>query len=67
MASEAIINQILVELKDLKQRFDEIDEDIHREVNPEYIEKIKHIEKEEGQKFKSKEELLNHLKHGIWD
>ena len=51
MTSEAILSQILGELKELKLRFDEIDQDLHREVRPEYPEKLKRIEQEKGQKF----------------
>ncbi len=65
MTSEAILSQILGELKELKLRFDEIDQDLHREVRPEYTEKLKRIEQEKGQKFRTKEELLQHLNHGI--
>lgn len=58
MAREEVLNQILVELREIKVSVREIDEDLHREVRPEYIEKLKKIEKEGyGPAFRSIEEL----------
>jgi hypothetical protein len=35
----------------------EIDNDIHREVNPEYLKKLEKIQKQKGIRFKSAEEF----------
>ncbi len=36
---------------------DEIDQDIHREVNPQYLRKLEKIQKQKGVRFKSAEEF----------
>ncbi len=36
---------------------DEIDQDIHREVNPQYLKKLEKIQKQKGVRFKSAEEF----------
>ncbi len=62
--SETILHEILSEIKQLKKSVSEIDEDLHRDVSPRYMEKLQRINKEEGRKF-TKEELLRHLRHEI--
>ncbi len=36
---------------------DEIDQDIHKEVNPQYLKKLEKIQKQKGVRFKSAEEF----------
>ncbi len=40
---------------------DEIDQDLHRELNPEYIEKLEKIEKEKRVSFKDLDEFDRHF------
>ncbi len=62
MANEAMLHQILGELKEIKISIGEIDEDIHYELNQRYLKKLKRIEAQPGLKFRTKEELLQYLK-----
>ena len=67
METELILRKIADDITEIKVRLSEIDDDLHREVRPEYIKKLKRIEKQEGRKFKTKEEFIDYLEHGLWD
>ena len=51
----------VVSLKEQMTRIEitinEIDKDIHREINPEYLKKLRKIQKHKGIKFKTAEEF----------
>ena len=69
----ANVNQKLVDLltrmnsrlERIETEVKEIKDEIGLEVKPEYIEKLKKIEKERGRTFDSKEKLLSYLKNAI--
>jgi len=65
METELILRKIADDITEIKVRLSEIDDDLHREVRPEYIKKLKRIEKQEGRKFKTKEEFIDYLEHGL--
>ncbi len=52
-------------LKDQMTRIEitvnEIDQDIHREVNPQYLKKLEKIQKQKGVRFKSAEEFESYF------
>lgn len=64
MAEAELIRKMaddVASLKDQMSRIEiainEIDQDIHREVNPQYIKKLEKIQKQKGVRFKSAEEF----------
>jgi len=65
MTPETILQEILDQIKELKISVNEIEQDLHGQVRDDYVEKIKLIDQQQGKKFKSKEELLRHLKNGL--
>lgn len=65
METEIVLKKIVADLTEIKLSLNEIDEDLHREVRPEYVEKLKRISKQEGRRFKTKEEFIDYLEHGL--
>ena len=65
MHTEQVLAKILDELKDIKLSIHEIENDLHADVKPEYIEKLKKLETLPGKRFSSKERLLEHLNNGV--
>lgn len=46
-----------VQMTRIEITINEIDQDIHREVNPQYLKKLEKIQKQKGVRFKSAEEF----------
>jgi hypothetical protein len=64
MAETELLRRMVDDVASLKEQMtrieiaiNEIDNDIHREVNPEYLKKLKKIQKQKGVRFKSAEEF----------
>ena len=64
MAETELIRRMADDVAALKEQMsrieiaiDEIDKDIHREVNPQYLKKLEKIKKQKGVKFKTIEEF----------
>lgn len=64
MAEVELIRRMADDVASLKEQMsrieiviNEIDQDIHREVNPQYLKKLEKIQKQKGVRFKSAEEF----------
>ncbi len=64
MAETELIRKMADDVASLKEQMsrieiaiNEIDMDIHKEVNPQYLKKLEKIQKQKGIKFKSAEEF----------
>ncbi|MCZ7358851.1 MAG: hypothetical protein O8C55_02140 [Candidatus Methanoperedens sp.] len=64
MAEIELLRRMMDDVASLKEQMtrieiaiNEIDNDIHREVNPEYLKKLEKIQKQKGIRFKSAEEF----------
>lgn len=64
MAEIELMRRMVDDVASLKEQMtrieiviNEIDNDIHREVNPEYLKKLEKIQKQKGIRFKSAEEF----------
>ena len=64
MAETELLKRVVDDVSSLKEQMtrieiviNEIDNDIHRELNPEYLKKLKKIQKQKGIRFKSSEEF----------
>lgn len=64
MAEVELIKRMADDVATLKEQMtrieitiNEIDQDIHREVNPQYLKKLEKIQKQKGVRFKSAEEF----------
>ena len=64
MAETELLRRMVDDVASLKEQMtrieitiNEIDNDIHRELNPEYLKKLEKIQKQKGIKFKSAEEF----------
>ncbi len=64
MAETELLRKMVDDVASLKEQMtrieiaiNEIDNDIHREVNPEYLKKLKKIQKQRGIRFNSAEEF----------
>ncbi len=64
MAETELMRRMVDDVASLKEQMtrieiviNEIDNDIHREVNPEYLKKLEKIQKQKGIRFKSAEEF----------
>lgn len=64
MAETELIRRMADDVASLKEQMNrleivinEIDKDIHREVNPQYLKKLEKIKKQKGIKFKNIEEF----------
>lgn len=64
MAEVELIKRMADDVATLKEQMtrieitiNEIDQDIHREVNPQYLKKLEKIQKQRGIRFKSVEEF----------
>ncbi len=64
MAEAELIRKMVDDMASLKEQMtrieiaiNEIDNDIHREVNPEYLKKLRKIQKQKGIRFKNAEEF----------
>ncbi len=64
MAETELIRRMADDVASLKEQMsrieiviNEIDQDIHREVNPQYLKKLEKIQKQKGVRFKSAEEF----------
>ncbi|NJD51476.1 MAG: hypothetical protein FIB07_01260 [Candidatus Methanoperedens sp.] len=64
MAEAELIRRMANDMAALKEQMsrleiviNEIDQDIHREVNPQYLKKLEKIKKQKGIRFKSSEEF----------
>jgi signal transduction protein with GAF and PtsI domain len=64
MAETELIRRMADDVASLKEQMNrleivinEIDQDIHREVNPQYLKKLEKIQKQKGIKFDSAEEF----------
>lgn len=64
MAETELIRRMAVDVAVLKEQMsrieiviNEIDQDIHREVNPQYIKKLEKNQKQKGIRFKNAEEF----------
>ncbi|NJD75661.1 MAG: hypothetical protein FIB08_01005 [Candidatus Methanoperedens sp.] len=64
MAEAELIRRMADDMATLKEQMsrleiviNEIDQDLHREVNPRYLKKLEKIKKQKGIKFKSIEEF----------
>lgn len=69
----ANVNQKMLELltsmdtrlQKIESEVKEIKDEIGLEVRPEYVEKLKKIQREKGKTFNSKEKFLSYLKNAI--
>lgn len=64
MTETELLRRMADDVESLKEQMtrieiaiNEIDNDIHREVNPEYLKKLEKIQKQKGIRFKSTEEF----------
>lgn len=64
MAETELIRKMADDVVSLKEQMsrieiviNEIDQDIHREVNPQYLKKLEKVQKQKGVRFKSAEEF----------
>jgi transposase len=64
MAETELLRRMVDDVASLKEQMtrieitiNEIDSDIHRELNPEYLKKLEKIQKQKGIRFKSAEEF----------
>lgn len=64
MAEAELLRKVVDDVASLKEQMtrieiaiNEIDNDIHREVNPEYLKKLEKIQKQKGVRFKNAEEF----------
>ena len=64
MAETELIRRMADDVASLKEQMsrieitmNEIDQDIHREVNPQYLKKLEKIQKQKGIRFKNAEEF----------
>ncbi len=64
MTETELLRRMVDDVASLKEQMtrieiaiNEIDDDIHREVNPEYLKKLEKIQKQKGIKFKNAEEF----------
>ncbi|HLB69853.1 MAG TPA: hypothetical protein VJJ51_02290 [Candidatus Methanoperedens sp.] len=64
MAEAELIRKMADDVASLKEQMtrieiaiNEIDKDIHREINPEYLKKLEKIQKQKGIRFKTAEEF----------
>jgi ribosomal protein S13 len=64
MAETELLRRVVDDVSSLKEQMtrieiviNEIDNDIHRELNPEYLKKLEKIQKQKGIRFKSSEEF----------
>jgi hypothetical protein len=64
MAETELLRRVVDDVSSLKEQMtrieitiNEIDNDIHRELNPEYLKKLEKIQKQKGIKFKNSEEF----------
>ncbi len=64
MAETELLRKVVDDVSSLKEQMtrieitiNEIDNDIHRELNPEYLKKLEKIQKQKGIRFKSSEEF----------
>jgi hypothetical protein len=64
MAETELLKRVVDDVSSLKEQMtrieitiNEIDNDIHRELNPEYLKKLEKIQKQKGIRFKSSEEF----------
>ncbi len=64
MAETELIRKMADDVASLKEQMsrieiviNEIDQDIHREVNPQYLKKLEKVQKQKGVRFKSAEEF----------
>lgn len=64
MAETELLKIVVDDVSSLKEQMtrieitiNEIDNDIHRELNPEYLKKLEKIQKQKGIRFKSSEEF----------
>ncbi len=64
MVETVLLKRMMDDVASLKEQMtrieiaiNEIDNDIHREVNPEYLKKLEKIQKQRGIRFKSAEEF----------
>ncbi len=68
MAETELIRRMADDVASLKEQMsrieiviNEIDQDIHREVNPQYLKKLEKIQKQKGVRFKSADEFDAHF------
>jgi hypothetical protein len=64
MAETELLKRVVDDVSSLKEQMtrieitiNEIDNDIHRELNPEYLKKLEKIQKQKGIRFKSSEQF----------
>ncbi len=64
MGETELLRRVVDDVSSLKEQMtrieiviNEIDNDIHRELNPEYLKKLEKIQKQKGIRFKSSEEF----------
>jgi len=60
-----MITQLDHRLERIEVGMQEIKEEIGLEIRPEYLKKLKSIQKEKGKEFKTKEEFLSYVKHEL--
>lgn len=60
-----VINKIDHRLERIELGMQELKEEIGLEVRPEYLQKLKKIQKQKGKVFKTKEEFLSYVKNEL--
>ena len=53
---------LMTKMNGIEQTINEIDYDLHRDVNPAYLRKLDHIQKQKGRQFKTLADMDKYLR-----
>ncbi|MFH1126637.1 MAG: hypothetical protein ABIG84_03805 [archaeon] len=56
------VSLLMTKMNVIEQTMNEIDHDLHRDVNPAYLRKLERIQKQKGRKFKTIADMDKYLK-----